>query len=86
MQATLEPSSQTLYSEATAHYSAGRFLDALAVLEQCVAAPARDGQDGSRADALNLAGACALAAGAPADAQRYWLRAAEARPAFAQAH
>ena len=56
------------------------------MLEPWVAAPAREVQDDSHADALNLAGACALAAGAQADAQQYWLRAIEARPTFAQAH
>lgn len=58
------------YQAAVSLYSSGRVLDALATLEALIASNAHD--RATRAQALNLAAACALRLERNADAERYW--------------
>ena len=72
------------YDAAVSLYESGQLADALATLEPLLAAS--EATRAARAQALNLAAACALRLERKADAQRYWQAAIEADPRFAQAH
>lgn len=78
------PSGAGRYQTALALYSSGNVLEALTVLDPVL----EPGVPGSaeRAQALNLAAACALRLDRKLDAERYWRMAVEADPHNAQAH
>ncbi len=72
------------YQAAVSFYTSGNALDALTTLDPLIAAGGAKRPD--RAQALNLAAACALRLDRKPDAERYWRMAIEAEPGFAQAH
>lgn len=72
------------YQEAVSLYSSGRVLDALTALEALIESNRHDRT--GRAQALNLAAACALRLERKLDAERYWRMAIDADPRLAQAH
>ncbi len=71
--------------EAVAHCSAGRFAEALALLQ-----PLIDAADDARADGLaqtlNIAAVSALGLGQLAHAEHWWRRCVELQPGFVEAH
>lgn len=77
------PDFARVYEAAFAHYSGGRFAEALAALTALFGGAATAEQ---RADALNLAAACSLSLGRAGDAESFWRRALEATPHNAQVH
>lgn len=72
------------YQAAVSLYSSGRVHDALAMLEALIESTTHD--RAGRAQALNLAAACALRLERKADAERYWRMAIDADSHFPQAH
>lgn len=78
------PSGADRYQTAVSLYSSGNVAAALTALEPVLEAGVPDGAE--RAQALNLAAACALHLDHKLDAERYWRMAIEADPHCAQAH
>lgn len=72
------------YQTAVSLYSSGKALEALIVLEPLIESAALGGNE--RAQALNVAAACALRLDRKSDAERWWRMAIEADAQFAQAH
>jgi tetratricopeptide (TPR) repeat protein len=69
---------------AVALFSAGQFADALTLVAPLVDDSALP--DDSRADALNIAGACAFALHQADDAERHWRRCVELKPDYAEVY
>lgn len=72
------------YQTAVSFYSSGNVHEALTVLDPLIESAALGGNE--RAQALNLAAACALRLGRKSDAERWWRMAIDADAKFAQAH